>query len=204
MFALLREGGAAMWPLLACSILAGAVLIDRALYLVHARCAREALLDDVAAAYKRGGLEEAVTATHTYRGPVARVVRHALMTVAGSTPDVLHASLERMKMLQLSLLERRLYLLGTVGATAPFIGLFGTVIGIQRAFHSIALQNNAGIGVVGAGVSEALVATAVGLGLAIVSVIAYNTLNSLVDHVVLEMDLAADEVCALLDAPRRA
>jgi biopolymer transport protein ExbB len=204
MFALLRQGGAAMWPLLLCSVVATAVIIDRALYLWHSRCDREALLDDVAGAYRRAGVEEAVTATHSYRGPVARLVRHALMTVGSSTPDGLHSSLDRMKLMQSALLERRLYLLGTTGAVAPFIGLFGTVIGIQKAFHAIAAQNNAGIGVVGGAVSEALVATAVGLGLAIVAVIAYNILNSWIDHFTLEMDLAADEVCALLEAPRRA
>lgn len=204
MFTLLKQGGMAMWPLVVCSVIAVAVLLDRALYLWHSRCDRDTLMDDVIRAFKHGGVEEALAATHAYRGPVTRVVRHVLMTVGGSSPAELHASLERMKGLQQSLLERRLYLLGTVGAVAPFIGLFGTVIGIQRAFDAIAKSNNAGIGVVGKGVSEALVATAVGLGLAIVSVIAYNVLNNLIDAQVLEMDLAGDEVCSLVDAPRRA
>ncbi|MBI5831246.1 MAG: MotA/TolQ/ExbB proton channel family protein [Armatimonadetes bacterium] len=203
MFQLLRDGGVSIWPLVLCSIAAVAVIIDRAVYFASARCNREALLDDVTAALRRGGLEEATTATGAYRGPVVRVVRHALMTVEHSTPAELHASLDRMKALQSALLEKRLYVLGTISATAPFIGLFGTVIGIQKAFQAIGLQNNAGIGVVGKGVSEALVATAVGLGLAIVSVIAYNVLNNAVDHFSLEMDLAGDEVCSLLEAPKR-
>ncbi len=203
MFSLLREGGAAMWPLVLCSIAAVAVIIDRAVFLLGARCNREALLDEVTAALRRGGLEEATNAASVHRGPVARLVRHALMSVEGSTPAALHASLERMKALQTALLEKRLYILGTVSATAPFIGLFGTVIGIQKAFAAIGVNNNAGIGVVGKGVSEALVATAVGLGLAIVSVVAYNVLNNLVDHISLEMDLAGDEICSLLEAPRR-
>jgi len=203
MFELLREGGVSMWPLVICSVAAVAVIIDRGLYMASARCDRVALLDDVTAALHRGGLEEAVTASGAYRGPVARLVRHALMTVGNSTPAELHASLDRMKALQTAMLEKRLYVLGTVSATAPFIGLFGTVIGIQKAFQAIGLQNNAGIGVVGKGVSEALVATAVGLGLAIVAVIAYNVLNNAVDHFALEMDLAGDEVCSLLEAPKR-
>jgi biopolymer transport protein ExbB len=204
MFELLREGGPSMWPLLACSIVAVAVVLDRALYLWHSRCDREALVDAVTQAYRGDGVEAAVAETHGYRGPLARIARHALMTVGASTPDELHMAVERMKALQTALLERRLYLLGTIGATAPFIGLFGTVLGIQRAFKQMHLQNNAGIGVVGAGVSEALVATAVGLGLAIIAVIAYNVFNNLVDRAALEMDLLGDEICSLLDAPRRA
>lgn len=203
MFGLLREGGAAMWPLLICSIIAVAVIIDRVLFLVHARSNREALIDEVGRAYRAHGLDEALQVAHCYRGPVARVVRHALMAVSTSTPAELQATVERMKLLQQSLLERRLFLLGTVGATAPFIGLLGTVVGIQKAFAQIAATKQAGIDVVGAGISEALVATAAGLGIAIVAVVAYNFLNSAVDHLGLEMDLAGDEVLSLLEAQRR-
>ncbi|MCC7494843.1 MAG: MotA/TolQ/ExbB proton channel family protein [Fimbriimonadaceae bacterium] len=202
MFALFREGGAAMWPLLACSVVAVAVILDRALYVLHGRCDRGQLLDEVTRGYRAGGTDEALAAAHTFRGPVARVVRHTLMSVASSTPKELHATVERMKMLQQSLLERRLYLLGTCGAVAPFIGLFGTVVGIQKAFADIAATKQAGIDVVGAGISEALVATAVGLGIGIVSVVAYNLLNNVIDKLSLDMDLAGDEVLSLLEAPR--
>lgn len=203
MFVLVREGGPAMWPLVFCSICAVAVIIDRALYLYHSRCNRDELIEDVARAYQADGVEQALAVSHGHRGPVARVVRHALMTVSHATPAELQASVDRMKMLQQSLLERRLYVLGTIGATTPFIGLFGTVIGIQRAFAQIAATKQAGIDVVGAGVSEALVATAAGLGIAIVAVVAYNIFNSLIDQLVLDMDLVGDEVLSLLDAPRR-
>lgn len=199
MFALIRTGGWAMWPLMLCSIAGVAVIIDRALYLFHSRCSREELTDEVTRSYHNGGLDEALAAAHQFRGPVARVVRHALMIAGSSTPNELKAATERLKAMQTSLLERRLYVLATIGAVSPFIGLFGTVIGIQKAFHEIAMKGNAGIDVVGAGVSEALVATAAGLGIAIVAVVAYNLLNNLVDQLVLEMDLASDEVLSLLD-----
>jgi len=202
MFPLLREGGAAMWPLFLCSVCAVTVIIDRALYLLGARCRREELIEEVTSAYRRDGVDAAQAAAHQYRGPVARVVRHALTTVGSATPGELGASVDRMKLIQQSLLERRMYVLGTVAASAPFIGLFGTVIGIQRAFAKIAATKQAGIDVVGAGISEALVATAAGLGIAIVALVAYNILNSLIDGISLEMDLAGDEVLSLLDAPR--
>lgn len=202
MYSLFREGGSAMWPLLICSICALAVVIDRVLYLFHARCSRDELVDEVSRAYRSGGADEALAVAHRFTGPVARVVRHTLMCEANSTPAELQASTERMKDMQQALLERRLYVLGTVAGTAPFIGLFGTVVGIQRAFADIAATGEAGIGVVGAGVSEALIATAAGLGIAIFSVIAYNVINAVIDQVSLDMDLAGDEVLSLLDAPR--
>ena len=77
-------------------------------------------------------------------------------------------------------LDRGLVVLGTLGNNAPFIGLFGTVIGIIMAFKSLAVNTAGGPSVVMAGISEALVATAVGLMVAIPAVIGYNTFNRIV------------------------
>jgi len=80
------------------------------------------------------------------------------------------------------LLERRLAFLGTLGNNAPFIGLFGTVLGIIRAFHDLALGSMTGHTSVMAGISEALVATAIGLFVAIPAVMAFNYFQKQVDH----------------------
>jgi biopolymer transport protein ExbB len=74
-------------------------------------------------------------------------------------------------------LRRGLWFVGTIGSLAPYIGLFGTVVGIMRAFHQIALQGDAGFEVVSAGIAEALIATAVGLLVAIVALLVYNWLQ---------------------------
>lgn len=74
-------------------------------------------------------------------------------------------------------LRRGLWILGTVGSLAPFVGLFGTVIGIMRAFHQMAVEGAGGFAVVAAGISEALVATAAGLGVAIFALAFYNYLQ---------------------------
>lgn len=80
------------------------------------------------------------------------------------------------------LLERRLTFLGTLGNNAPFIGLFGTVLGIIRAFHDLSRGSMVGHTAVMAGISEALVATAIGLFVAIPAVIAFNYFQKQVDH----------------------
>ena len=79
-------------------------------------------------------------------------------------------------------LERRLTFLGTLGNNAPFIGLFGTVLGIIRAFHDLSLGSMKGHTSVMAGISEALVATAIGLFVAIPAVMAFNYFQKQVDH----------------------
>jgi len=71
-------------------------------------------------------------------------------------------------------LQARLVVLATIGALAPFIGLFGTVIGIMRSFEAISVKRGAGIDVVGAGIAEALICTAAGLGVAVLAVLCYN------------------------------
>lgn len=93
-------------------------------------------------------------------------------------------------------LERRLTFLGTLGNNAPFIGLFGTVLGIIRAFNDLALDAKGGSSAVMSGISEALVATAVGLFVAIPAVIAFNYFQKQVDHALSITEALAQAIIA--------
>ncbi|MEJ8574080.1 protein TolQ [Microbaculum marinum] len=95
-------------------------------------------------------------------------------------------------------LENRLLFLATVGAAAPFIGLFGTVWGIMSSFQAIAASESTNLAVVAPGIAEALFATALGLLAAIPAVIAYNKLSSDVAKIVMRMEGFADEFSAIL------
>ncbi|HUN51193.1 MAG TPA: MotA/TolQ/ExbB proton channel family protein, partial [Candidatus Sulfotelmatobacter sp.] len=95
-------------------------------------------------------------------------------------------------------LERYLGFLATVGSTAPFIGLFGTVWGIINSFHSIALSKNTSIAVVAPGIAEALFATALGLVAAIPAVVAYNKFSSDLNHYATRLEGFAGEFQAIL------
>ena len=85
-------------------------------------------------------------------------------------------------------------MLGTVGASAPFIGLFGTVIGIIKAFHNMALMGSGGFSVVAAGISEALIATALGLVVAILAVIFYNYFQTRIERIEAALTIASNRV----------
>ncbi|HKA91472.1 MAG TPA: MotA/TolQ/ExbB proton channel family protein [Haliangiales bacterium] len=91
--------------------------------------------------------------------------------------DAIDAALVGAKARERQRLERRLAYLGTLGANAPFVGLFGTVLGIIKAFHDLAGSQAGGVSVVMAGISEALVSTAAGLLVAIPAVVAFNYFN---------------------------
>jgi len=95
-------------------------------------------------------------------------------------------------------LERRLTFLATVGSTAPFVGLFGTVWGIMTSFQAIAVTNNTSLAVVAPGIAEALFATALGLLAAIPAVIFYNKFNSEVARHAARLEGFADEFAAIL------
>ncbi len=96
-------------------------------------------------------------------------------------------------------LEHRLSFLATVGSTSPYIGLFGTVWGIMTSFHALANVNQATIAMVAPGISEALIATAMGLFAAIPAVIAYNKYSNQVDRMELRLDNFKEELSSILN-----
>src|SRR5471030_2214945 len=98
----------------------------------------------------------------------------------------------------LNALERNLGIIGTIAVISPFVGLFGTVLGIIRAFQDIALKGNSTPAVVAAGVSEALITTAAGLFVAVVSVIFFNYFKSRIKSYNQEMIVAANQLAEML------
>jgi biopolymer transport protein ExbB/biopolymer transport protein TolQ len=108
--------------------------------------------------------------------------------------EAAHRAIERATAVNLSDLKRGLSGLATIGATAPFVGLFGTVVGIINAFRGMALTGSGGIGAVSAGISEALIATAFGLFVAVPAVWAFNYFTTKVEGFTVEMDNSASEL----------
>ena len=160
-----------LWLLMALSVASIGVILERAAFFL-ARRPRNA--DDIARRLLAGDLSGAAAAVEGRSGMEADVVR-AVVTHAGkgaeSVREVISGTIERSRVEY----ERNLGFLGTLGNNAPFIGLFGTVLGIIRAFIDLSKNPGAaGTGTVMAGISEALVATAVGLFVALPAVIFYN------------------------------
>jgi biopolymer transport protein TolQ len=112
--------------------------------------------------------------------------------------DVVARALRRIAGLEVARLERYLPFLATTASSTPFIGLFGTVFGIIAAFHGIGQQGSASLAVVAPGISEALIATAAGLGAAIPAVIGYNYFINRVKHWATEMESFSLELLNLL------
>jgi biopolymer transport protein ExbB/biopolymer transport protein TolQ len=184
------------------SIWSLAVMIDRYLYFSAARKQSREFAPKVAGALKETKLEEAIKiADRNKKSHLAEVVTAGLQEFrasSGTATDETIASagraLERAEAIVHAKLKRGLSVLATIGATAPFVGLLGTVIGILHAFQQIATQKIAGIGAVAGGISEALVTTAFGLFVAIPAVMAFNYFTGRVENFDVEMDNSSSEL----------
>lgn len=176
----LHGAGWVLWLLIACSIVSVAVMIERFRYLRKHQTDTRVLVADM-----RQLLDS------TRRLPTGHH-DHA--------PDALTAAMEGAKLREKMRLERNLAVLATLGANAPFVGLFGTVLGIIKAFHDLAGSQAGGPSVVMAGISEALVATAVGLMVAIPAVVAFNFFSRRVRSLMGQVDWAAHQALAELRA----
>jgi biopolymer transport protein TolQ len=123
--------------------------------------------------------------------------------VGGERLEMVHRALRRSAGLEVARLERYLPFLATTASSTPFIGLFGTVWGIMSAFHGIGQQGSASLAVVAPGISEALIATAAGLGAAIPAVIGYNYYVNRVKHWATEMDGFTLDLLNVFSRPAR-
>ena len=173
---LIQQGWYSTYPLIACSVVALAIGGERLWALRGLDPRMISLSKQIGFLMRRGDIEGAEDLLDREGGdlPLADVYRQ-LLPHAGSTPvEDLLAIADGHRLEQSQGLRRNIWILGTIGSAAPFIGLFGTVVGIMRAFHSMAQAGAGGFAVVAAGISEALVATALGLFVAILAVAVYN------------------------------
>jgi biopolymer transport protein ExbB/biopolymer transport protein TolQ len=184
------------------SIWSLAVMIDRYLYFSAARKQSREFAPKVAGALKDSKLEEAIKiADRNKKSHLAEVVTAGLQEFRASGGASTEANIEsskraldRAEAIVHAKLKRGLSVLATIGATAPFVGLFGTVVGILHAFQQIATQKTSGIGAVAGGISEALVTTAFGLLVAIPAVMTFNYFTGRVENFDVEMDNSSSEL----------
>ncbi len=151
----------------------------------------------IARALRSNDLEKAMEICSQINTPFSSVVYSGLELYGPHEKEISNA-MEREILIETTKLERYTSIVGTIGNTAVYIGLFGTVLGIIRAFHDIAIAGAGGMSIVIGGVAEALVCTATGLFVAIPAVIAFNYFTRRVDHFIHDMELCASELIDLI------
>jgi biopolymer transport protein ExbB len=162
-----------LWLLCGLSVISIALMLERLVYFNSHRIPHA---EELAVRISHGELDAVRAAVQDRRGMEAAVIREGIASAAQG-PDTVEQVIAATVARERPRYERYLSFLGTLGNNAPFIGLFGTVLGIIKAFHDLGATNVKGAQIqqtVMAGISEALVATAVGLAVAIPAVVAYN------------------------------
>lgn len=186
-----------LWLLLALSVVSFAIIVERMLYYQSQSADLDTLGDEVRKLCAAGHPEEARVRLAADKHVAASVVSSGLREWSRG-PEAVSEAMSAAKAKSRLLLERNLAILGTLGSNSPFIGLFGTVIGIIKAFHDLAGAQNKGPAVVMGSLSEALVATAVGLMVAIPAVLFYNYFQRRVRAFLLGTDAMSHLVLAEL------
>ena len=192
-----------MYILLACSVLSLAIILERYIYYRRrSKIRRSNFMARIRSALEKGNLKEALGICKDTDTPFSSVVCSGL-NLYGHNEVVISSTMEREVTIETVKLERFTSIVGTIGSTAVYIGLFGTVLGIIRAFRDISLSNSGGLNVVINGISEALVCTAAGLCVAVPAVIAYNYFVKKVDSFITDMELCASEILDLLNVKQK-
>ncbi len=185
------------------SIYSFGVMIDRALMYSAARKQSRVFVQQVAGALREGKLDEAISiAERNKKSHIAKVVATGLSDFQSASQQVSDAELieatrrglDRSIAIVHAEMKRGLSALATIGSTAPFVGLFGTVVGIINAFKGIQAEKATGLSAVAGGIAEALITTAFGLLVAVPAVWAYNYFTNKVEAFDVEMDNSSMEL----------
>jgi biopolymer transport protein ExbB len=196
-FDFIVRGGPAMAGLVLCSIIVVAVVIERLIFFSAQNGDSKELLRKLGARIAADDIQGAIRVTNQEKGMLPKILAFGLQRGTKNRADITDA-LSIALMEHLNSLERYLGVIGTIAVIAPFVGLFGTVLGIIHAFNDIALKGNASPAVVAAGVSEALITTAAGLFVAVIAVIFFNYFKTRIKTYNQEMIVAANQLAEML------
>lgn len=198
---LLAHGGVMLWLIMLASAAAIAVVIERLLHYHRAQINSTEFLIGVKNVLKRDNVVEALSICDATPGPVARLVKAAILA-RDRGRDGVREALEEAGLMEVPRLEQKLNLLATIAQISPLMGLLGTVMGFIRIYMVMEEQGQyAQGGMLSGGIWQALICTAAGLAVSIIAYAAYNYLVSRVNSIVLDMEKTSTEVLNLVTDP---
>lgn len=202
-WALLTSGGTVMLPLIVCSLAAWVVILERAWRFHRLTRDLEAFQLEAMGAMARGN-PEVLRALCGSRPlvPTSRLLLLALDRLSSQEPTRWQEAVERKRQLVNQDLKSHLWILGTIASVSPFIGLFGTVVGILGSFKQMAVTGSGGFAIVAGGISEALIATAGGILVAVVALVFYNFFQTRAGALTLLIRVHTEELLEVLESRR--
>ncbi|MGZ5090723.1 MAG: MotA/TolQ/ExbB proton channel family protein [Burkholderiales bacterium] len=204
MFSIIQAAGWPIWPLIVCSVVALAIIGERLWSLRTGLVMPRNLLDEVVQEYRQNGVSAEMVNRLAAHSPMGQIFAAGLRNV-NSTPAIMKEAIEEAGRAVAIELERFLTSLGTIAAIAPLLGLFGTVIGMIEIFGSQSPSQGGGNPLVLAhGISIALYNTALGLVVAVPSMIFYRYFRAKVDTLLVDMELQALKLVEIIHGERQA
>lgn len=201
----MQKGGPIMWPILLCSVVAFAIVVERLVQLRKAQIDTKVFMEQISKSLKRNKIMEALELCDRTPGPIAHILKAGILKHDRPRAEV-RESIEDASIHEVPRLEKNLPVLATVAHIAPLLGLLGTVTGMVAAFQVIENKasglNPINPGDLAAGIWEALLTTVAGLCVAIPTFVAYNYLVSRVDGFVLDMERSATDLLNILAEKR--
>jgi biopolymer transport protein ExbB len=200
---LLAKGGVMIWVLLLTSVVGIAVFIERLLHYHRAQINSSEFINGIRTVLKRENIVEALSICDATPGPVARLVKTAILNRERGRDGVREA-LEEAGLVEVPRLEEKLNVLATIAQIAPLMGFLGTVLGFIKVFLQIqeaGLYSN--MAMLAEGIFQGLICTAAGLAIAIPGYMGYNYLVSRVNDIVLDMEKVSTEILNLVSESRR-
>jgi biopolymer transport protein ExbB len=194
-------GGPVMWPILLCSILGSAIILEKLWHLHRIKIDTQDILNKILEKMKRHQVKEAIEFCDATLSPITRILKAGILKYDRKRDEIKEA-IEDASLYEIPHLEKNLNALATIAHISPLLGLLGTVTGMVRCFQTIQIKtssfNPVSPGDLAGGIWEALLTTVAGLIVAIPIFVAYNYLVSRVNHFVLEMEKSATELVNFL------
>lgn len=201
---LLLKGGYMMVPILLLSLVGMYIFFERILTIKDAAKTPHAFMDNIKQMVLNGNISEATVLCQTTATPIARMVGKGITRI-GSPLKNIEASIENVGKIEIYKLEKNLGLLATISGAAPMIGFLGTVTGMIQAFISIAQEEGAvSPKLLSSGIYEAMITTAAGLFVGILTYLAYNYLVTRVSKLIHGMEYTSIDFIDLLQEPQKA
>lgn len=198
---LLTHGGLVIWVILIAAVIALVVFVERALFCHRSQINSAEFLNGVRTVLKRENVVEAISICDATPGPVARLVKAAILNREKGR-DRVREAVEEAGLTEVPRLEEKLNLLATIAQIAPLLGLFGTILGFMDIFGQLKADGlYAQLPEMATGIWKALICAAAGIGVAIPAHAGYNYLISRINKIVLDMERAAAEIVNIVSEP---
>ncbi len=205
MFDMIQKAGPIIYPIILCSILSLAIIIERLYQLYSAKIDTKKFMSHITSTIKKNKIMEAIDICDSTPGPIARILKAGILKHDRARPEIREA-IEDAGIHEVPRLERNLGVLATIAHISPLLGLLGTVTGMVRCFQIIQLKatslNPVSPGDLAGGIWEALITTVAGLIVAIPTYVAYNYLINQVGNLVLDMETSATDLINILTQRR--